>query len=260
MNNSAATNTDNNETERRLALSDARPDIIAVVTALYSELVFPDGTNGNYVFFKEKPLVISQKPEKVFGLSDVYLEEDYQPDENPQVRIISGVMRLSDYTGREDYRAYSAEYLVTEEAIYILSSAIKPLYGRYDRVRFFFVEKDQLPSLSHLEKAGYKELLPLVAKNAVDPDLIINNTGMKDLYIFIFDMTRGSSDSDLILHSGGNITDTAVNFSKSVNNNGWRFIMVDGQFRLGKGSNYSFFLTETSNPDKVISAIPASIK
>ena len=73
-------------------------------------------------------------------------------------------------------------------------------------------------------------------------------------------MTRGSSDSDLILHSGGNITDTAVNFSKSVNNNGWRFIMVDGQFRLGKGSNYSFFLTETSNPDKVISAIPASIK
>ena len=248
------------EEEKRLALSDARPDIIAVVTAIYNEMIFPKGKQGGVVFFDTNPAFTAPAPEKEFGLADVYLEEDYQPGEDPFLRRISGVMRLSDSSGREDYRAYAAEYILQEDGILILSSAAEPVYGKYDRIRFFFVEKDQLPPLSYIEKAGYEELLPLVAKNASIPLDIRNINGMKELYIFAFDMTKGKTDSDLILHSGGSIADTAVSFGRSINNKGWRFVMLEGTFRLGENADYSFYLTETSNPKKIISVMNASLE
>ena len=246
--------------ERRLVLSDARTDIAVVITALYQKLVLPGKSTDGVVFFDTEPAVTQPLPEKGFGLADVLLEEDYAPGPDPLVRRISGVMRLRDSLGREDYRAYAAEYLARDEGILILSSAMEPVYGRYDRIRFFFVEKDRLPSLSYLESAGHKELLPLVAKNAASPEAIRDGRRLKELCLFAFDMTKGPEDSRLVLHSDGSIVDAAVEYSQSINDHGWRFIMLEGAFRLGEGADYHFYLTDSDAPGRVIARMPASLR
>ncbi len=148
----------------------------------------------------------------------------------------------------EMYWSYAAEYLLQDEGIFILSSATAPIYGKFDRIRFFFVEKDQLPALSYLEDAEFEELLPLVAANASEPeDLNAADEGMEDMYLFVFDMTRSEPSIDLGLYSDGTLADIALAYSTSVNRNGWRFIMAEGSFRFGSKAAYKLYTAESRN-------------
>lgn len=249
----------NQETDNTPVLSDARPDITAVVTALSSSIISPENTLSGPVIFHTETLISEKGPGKEFSMTDIFIDEDIEKDQNPLFRKLTGIIKLSDNYARESYWAFAAEYLIQDEGILILSSASEPLYSQFSRIQFYFVEPDQLPPLKYLENAEYKELLPLVAENATDPLKLKNLDSVEKLYLFVFDMTKSNPSSDLKLYSNGSIADNAVTYSKAVNNNGWRFIMADGLFRLGHKADYSFFVSEGDKNPRVLAALSAKL-
>ncbi|ORC38401.1 hypothetical protein B4O97_01190 [Marispirochaeta aestuarii] len=238
-----------------LRLADARPDLAAVVTAVYGSLRNPEAPLDGTVLF-DKPLLIEGETDiRGFGLGNVAIEEDTPLGDDPLFRKTSGLLRLADPLGREMYWSWAAEYLLQDEGILILSSAAAPVYGNFDRIRFFFVEKDQLPALSYLEDANFEELLPLVAANASEAGELKAENGMKDMYLFVFDMTRSESSVDLELYSDGTLADAVVSDSRSINQEGWRFIMAEGSFRFGNDAKYRLYAAESRDAPRVLSVL-----
>lgn len=238
-----------------LRLADARPDLAAVVTAIYGTLREPELPLEGTVLFDEPLLIEGSADIRGFGLGDVAIEEDIPLGDDPLFRKTSGMMRLADPIGREMYWSYAAEYLLQDEGILILSSAAAPIYGNFDRIRFFFVEKNQLPALTYLEGADFEELLPLVAANASNPGDLKAADSMKDMYLFVFDMTRSEISIDLELYSDGTLADTAIAHSVSINQKGWRFIMAEGAFRFGSKAGYKLYAAETRGVPRVLSVL-----
>lgn len=230
--------------EASLRLADLRPDLSAVVTAIYGMLREPETPLTGTVLFDRPLLVDSTVTIEGFGLADVAIEEDLQIGDDPLFRKLSGIMRLADPSGREIYWSYNAEYLLQDDGILILSSAAAPIFGNFNKMRFFFVEKDQLPDLSYLKDATFVELLPLIAANASTPKDLNATDGMKEMYLFVFDMTLSEQSIDLELYSDGTIADAVLASSTSINQKGWRFIKAEGSFRFGHKTEYTLYAAE----------------
>lgn len=236
------------EPDIRLKLADARDDILGVFTAMHAQLQNPDEPLTGPVLFATAPLIDDPEPQMAaFGLADVMLETDDQIADNPLHRRLDGIMRLADPAGREAYWACAAEYIVQDEGILILSSAMMPLLGRFDQMRLFFVPPEQLPALQYLQDIGQVELLKIAASNALKPDELHSQNAVRELLLFVIDMTRSDPHSRLALYTDGSIADAAVRSSTSHNRDGWRSLMIEGSFRFGSETDYRLLIAEESD-------------
>ena len=162
----------------------------------------------------------------------------------PLHRRLDGVMRLADPMGRDAYWSCAAEYIVQDDGILVLSSAMMRVQGRFDRIHLFFVPPKQLPALEYLQDVDHAKLLEIAASNALSLDEIAAEDGVRELLLFVIDMTQSAADTSLALYSDGSIADAAVRSSTSQNDAGWRSLMVEGSFRFGSAADYRLYITE----------------
>lgn len=233
---SAQLDVENNDESPLLQLSDARPDLMAVVLAVFREMLQPG--DDALVFFASPLLRDESIPVTGFALTKVVLERDEQKGDDPLFRRIGGTFQLRDTWLRTMYWSFAAEYVVQDSGIIVLSSAVLPLYELYEEVLFYVVEEQRVAPLRYLKEMSYREMLELVAANALTPEQLRVIKGAGNYKIFAFNMVLAEPQRRLALYTNDAYGGVQVDFAHSSNADGWNYAMLEGRFRFNQPPHY----------------------